>query len=137
MSTPCISSVDSLAKCNYYSVKNKRKKLEKLNEQHVNVNPEIESDSEETYKLIDDFVNMVEYTEKVSRKKFRNISDNNLDKIIEQIKIVKRNKESTLDLMFNGPKEKPSKQCKWTNIEIQCGSCFWYKSNQSSKTFSL
>ena len=56
------------------------------------------------YKLIDDFVNMVEYTEKVSRKKFRNISDKNLDKIIEQIEIVKRNKESTLHLMFNGPK---------------------------------
>ena len=86
------------------AIKNKRNELENLNEQHVNVNPEIESDSEETYKLIDDFVNMVEYTEKVSRKKFRNISDKYLEQIIEQIEIVKRNKESTLHLMFNGPK---------------------------------
>ena len=86
------------------AVKNKRNELENLNEQHVNVNPEIESDSEETYKLIDDFVSMVEYTEKVPRNKFRPISDKNFHKIIEQIEIVKRNKENTLHLMFNGPK---------------------------------
>ena len=84
------------------AIENKRNDLKILNEQHVNT--EIESDSEETYKLIDDFVNMVEYTEKVPRNKFRPISDKNFHKIIEQIEIVKRNKESTLHLLFNGPK---------------------------------
>ena len=84
------------------AIENKRNDLKILNEQHVNT--EIESDSEETYKMIDDFVNMVEYTEKVPRNKFRPISDKNFHKIIEQIEIVKRNKESTLHLLFNGPK---------------------------------
>ena len=83
-------------------IKNRRNELKNLNEQHVNT--EIESDSEETYKLIDEFVDMVEYVEKVPRKKFRNVSDKKFDEIIEQIESVKRNKENTLHLLFNGPK---------------------------------
>ena len=86
------------------AIENKRNGLKKLNEQHEHVNPEIESDSDEIYKLIDDVVNMIEYTGTLPRKKFRIISDKDLDKIIEKIEIVKRNKESTLHLLFNGPK---------------------------------
>ena len=84
------------------AIENRMNGLKHLNEQHVNL--EIESDSAETYKLINDFVEMVEYVEKVPRKKFRNISDKKFDEIIEQIESVKRNKESTLHLLFNGPK---------------------------------
>ena len=83
-------------------IENRRNELKNLNEQHVN--PEIESDSEETYKLIDNFINMVKHLEKVPRKKFRNISDKDLHEISEQIEVLKRNKESTLHLLFNGPK---------------------------------
>ena len=86
------------------AIENKRNGLKKLNEQHVHVNPEIESDSDEIYKLMDDVVNMIEYAGTLPRKKFRIISDKDLDKIIEKIEIVKRNKESTLHLLFNGPK---------------------------------
>ena len=84
------------------AIENRMNELKHLNEQHVNL--EIESDSAETYKLINDFVEMVEYVEKVPRKKFRNISDKKFDEIIEQIESVKRNKENTLHLLFNGPK---------------------------------
>ena len=84
------------------SIENNRNELRNLNGQHVN--PEIESDSEETYKLIDDFINMVEHLEKVPRKKFRIIADKDLHEISEKIEVVKRNKQNNLHLLFNGPK---------------------------------
>ena len=84
------------------TIENNRNELRNLNGQHVN--PEIESDSEETYKLIDDFINMVEHLEKVPRKKFRIIADKDLHEISEKIEVVKRNKQNNLHLLFNGPK---------------------------------
>ena len=80
----------------------KRNELKKLNGQHTD--PEIEGDSEDTYKLIDEVVNMVEYLEKVPRKKFRNVSEKDLEIIMGKINVVLSNKQSNLHLLFNGPK---------------------------------
>ena len=84
------------------TIADKRNELKKLNDQHMD--PEIEGDSEDTYKLIDDVVSMVEKIEKLPRTKFRNFSDKDLQIIMEKIEIVKRNKENNLHLLFNGPK---------------------------------
>ena len=84
------------------TIADKRNELKNLNGQHMD--PEIEGDSEDTYKLIDDVVSMVEKIEKLPRTKFRNFSDKDLQIIMEKIEIVKRNKESNLHLLFNGPK---------------------------------
>ena len=84
------------------TIADKRNELKNLNGQHID--PEIEGDSEDTYKLIDDVVSMVEKIEKLPRTKFRNFSDKDLQIIMEKIEIVKRNKESNLHLLFNGPK---------------------------------
>ena len=84
------------------TIADKRNELKNLNDQHMD--PEIEGDSEDTYKLIDDVVSMVEKIEKLPRTKFRNFSDKDLQIIMEKIEIVKRNKESNLHLLFNGPK---------------------------------
>ena len=84
------------------TIADKRNELKNLNDQHMD--PEIEGDSEDTYKLIDDVVSMVEKIEKLPRTKFRNFSDKDLQIIMEKIEIVKRNKENNLHLLFNGPK---------------------------------
>ena len=84
------------------TIADKRNELKNLNGQHMD--PEIEGDSEDTYKLIDDVVSMVEKIEKLPRTKFRNFSDKDLQIIMEKIEIVKRNKENNLHLLFNGPK---------------------------------
>ena len=84
------------------TIADKRNELKNLNDQHMD--PEIEDDSEDTYKLIDAVVSMVEKIEKLPRTKFRNFSDKDLQIIMEKIEIVKRNKESNLHLLFNGPK---------------------------------
>ena len=81
------------------TIADKRNELKNLNDQHMD--PEIEGDSEDTYKLIDDVVSMVEKIEKLPRTKFRNFSDKDLQIIMEKIEIVKRNKESNLHLLFN------------------------------------
>ena len=84
------------------TIADKRNELKNLNGQHMD--PEIEGDSEDTYKLIDDVVSMVEKIEKLPRTKFRNFSDKDLQIIMEKIETVKRNKENNLHLLFNGPK---------------------------------
>ena len=84
------------------TIADKRNELKNLNDQHMD--PEIEGDSEDTYKLIDAVVSMVEKIEKLPRTKFRNFSDKDLQIIMEKIEIVKRNKENNLHLLFNGPK---------------------------------
>ena len=84
------------------TIADKRNELKNLNGQHMD--PEIEGDSEDTYKLIDAVVSMVEKIEKLPRTKFRNFSDKDLQIIMEKIEIVKRNKENNLHLLFNGPK---------------------------------
>ena len=90
--------------CRYIkcTIADKRNELKKLNGQHTD--PEIEGDSEDTYKLIDEVVNMVEYLEKVPRKKFRNVSEKDLEIIMGKINVVLSNKQSNLHLLFNGPK---------------------------------
>ena len=84
------------------TIADKRNELKKLNGQHTD--PEIEGDSEDTYKLMDEVVNMVEYLEKVPRKKFRNVSEKDLEIIMGKINVVLSNKQSNLHLLFNGPK---------------------------------
>ena len=60
--------------------------------------------SDDSFKIMDDFIRMVEYLEKLPKNKFRNIADKDLMKILDDINEVERNKESNLHLLFSGPK---------------------------------
>ena len=60
--------------------------------------------SDDSFKVMEDFIRMVEYLEKLPKNKFRNIADKDLSKILDDIDEVERNKESNLHLVFNGPK---------------------------------
>ena len=80
----------------------KRNELINLNGKHGS--EESDNESIDTYEMMNNVVNMVEYFEKLPRKKFRNVADKDLQKILEQINIVNSNKQSNLHLFFDGPK---------------------------------
>ena len=65
---------------------------------------EIDSENENAYKMMDDFIKMVEYLEKLPKNKFRNIADKDLIKMLDEIEEVHRQKENNLHLVFDGPK---------------------------------
>ena len=57
------------------------------------MDPEIEGDSGDTYKLIDDVVSMVEEIKKLPRTKFRNFLGKDLQIIMVKIEIVKKQRK--------------------------------------------
>ena len=65
---------------------------------------EIDSENENAYKMMDDFIKMVEYLEKLPKKKFRNIADKDLIRMLDEIEEVHRQKQNNLHLVFDGPK---------------------------------
>ena len=81
----------------------KRNELQQMRGQYRHPT-EIDSENENAYKMMDDFIKMVEYLEKLPRKKFRNIADKDLIKMLDEIEEVHRQKENNLHLVFDGPK---------------------------------
>ena len=61
--------------------------------------------SDDSFKIMEDLIKMVEYLEKLPKNKFRPIADKDLTKILDDIDEVHRNKESNLYLVFDGPKD--------------------------------
>ena len=88
----------------------------------MNVNISGMFKSDDSFKIMEDFIKMVEYLEKLPKNKFRNIADKNLTRILDVIDEVHRNKERNLHLVFDGPKDGQKFkyqywQKKMTNIE--------------------
>ena len=89
------------------TIVDKRNELKNMNGQFKHLESESVSgmfSSDDSFKVMDDFIRMVEYLEKLPKNKFRNIADKDLTKILDDIDEVERNKESNLHLIFNGPK---------------------------------
>ena len=89
------------------NIVNKRNELKNMNVQFKHFESERVSgmfSSDDSFKVMEDFIRMVEYLEKLPKNKFRNIADKDLSKILDDIDEVERNKESNLHLVFNGPK---------------------------------
>ena len=89
------------------NIVNKRNELKNMNVQFKHFESERVSgmfSSDDSFKVMEDFIRMVEYLEKLPKNKFRNIADKDLSKILDDIDEVERNKESNLHLIFNGPK---------------------------------
>ena len=81
----------------------KRNELQNMRGQYRH-QTEIDSENENAYKMMDDFIKMVEYLEKLPKKKFRNIADKDLIKMLDEIEEVHRQKQNNLHLVFDGPK---------------------------------
>ena len=62
----------------------KRNELQNMRGQYRH-QTEIDSENENAYKMMDDFIKMVEYLEKLPKKKFRNIADKDLIKMLDEI----------------------------------------------------
>ena len=89
------------------NIVNKRNELKNMNVQFKHFESERVSgmfSSDDSFKVMEDFIRMVEYLEKLPKNKFRPIADKDLSKILDDIDEVERNKESNLHLIFNGPK---------------------------------
>ena len=85
------------------NIVNKRNELKNMNVQFKHFESERVSgmfSSDDSFKVMEDFIRMVEYLEKLPKNKFRNIGDKDLSKILDDIDEVERNKESNL----HGPK---------------------------------
>ena len=81
----------------------KRNELQNMRGQYRHPT-EVDSENVNSYKMMDDFTKMVEYLEKLPKKKFRNIADKDLMKMLDDIEEVHRQKENNLHLVFDGPK---------------------------------
>ena len=81
----------------------KRNELQNMRGQYRHPT-EVDSENVNSYKMMDDFTKMVEYLEKLPKKKFRNIADRDLIKMRQEIEEVHRQKENNLHLVFDGPK---------------------------------
>ena len=66
--------------------------------------PGSESESEDTFKMMDDVITMVEYLEKLPRNKFRNIAEKDFYRILDQMEWIKNEKINNLHFHFDGPK---------------------------------
>ena len=81
----------------------KRNELQNMRGQYRHPT-EVDSENVNSYKMMDDFIKMVEYLEKLPKKKFRNIAERDLIKMRQEIEEVHRQKENNLHLVFDGPK---------------------------------
>ena len=81
----------------------KRNELQNMRGQYRHPT-EVDSENVNSYKMMDDFTKMVEYLEKLPKKKFRNSADRDLIKMRQEIEEVHRQKENNLHLVFDGPK---------------------------------
>ena len=85
------------------NIVNKRNELKNMNVQFKHFESERVSgmfSSDDSFKVMEDFIRMVEYLGKLPKNKFRPIADKDLSKILDDIDEVERNKESNL----HGPK---------------------------------